>query len=86
MGINKEKYVGVNVGESWQKLRSVANGEANGNRSVSQKLTCYYGVSCSLVGNPARWLDCSVVLRLKPMICSILAISFYCLFGYCENA
>ncbi len=29
VGINKEKYVGVNVGESWQKLRSVANGEAN---------------------------------------------------------
>ncbi|GMY10950.1 UPF0503 protein At3g09070, chloroplastic-like [Fagus crenata] len=48
---NEEKYVGENVvdhsfGESWQKLRRVANGEATGNGSVSQKLIRSYSVSC----------------------------------------
>ena len=54
---NEEKYVEGNVvdrssfGESWQKLRRVANGEANGNGSVSQKLIRSYSVSCR---NPCK--------------------------------
>nr|XP_023881433.1 UPF0503 protein At3g09070, chloroplastic-like [Quercus suber]POE74203.1 upf0503 protein, chloroplastic [Quercus suber] len=54
---NEEKCVGGNVvdrssfGESWQKLRRVANGEANGNGSVSQKLIRSYSVSCR---NPCK--------------------------------
>ncbi|KAL4610768.1 hypothetical protein ACB092_08G075600 [Castanea dentata] len=53
----EEKCVGGNVvdrssfGESWQKLRRVANGEANGNGSVSQKLIRSYSVSCR---NPCK--------------------------------
>ncbi|KAF5446777.1 hypothetical protein F2P56_032380 [Juglans regia] len=48
-GDEEGEYVGGNVvdrqlGESWQKLRRVANGEANG--SVSQKLIRSYSVSC----------------------------------------
>ena len=54
---NEEKYVEGNMvdrssfGESWQKLRRVANGEANGNGSVSQKLIRSYSVSCR---NPCK--------------------------------
>jgi hypothetical protein len=51
---NEEEDVGGNVGdrpfgESWQKMRRVADGEANG--SVSQKLIRSYSVSCRSSGN-----------------------------------
>lgn len=55
-GNEEEEDVGGNVGdrpfgESWQKMRRVADGEANG--SVSQKLIRSYSVSCRSSGNMA---------------------------------